>query len=219
MLEVKEENVIRLVRSTNALDKELDHKVMFWYMNRLEIGKSLLGAALAIPVFFYSPVLFALAMPLGIFIGILVISKWRYNRPPSYMWDSFHAWGLIGDRSRFLKRTKREVILTPDAKPCRSKFGDTRDGGLAMTEPHQMLYGLPNWGDVDERGKPLKSILKLERHVAARIIPEWEQGESEAPAYWGRCDPHNWESDRDMVDPKIPYQIVSIPYDWRKDET
>jgi len=214
--EQQDENSIRLIRSTNSLDRELTHKIMFWYLDRLELGKSLFGAVLALPLFFINPLLFALGIPVGIFIGVTVITKWKYNRPPSYMWDSFHKWGCVGERSRFLRVVKKETILIPDLVPAKSKYADTRDGGLAMTEPGQRFHGhgMPNWADVDERGEPCRMILAYEKHIGRRVIPEWEEGESPAPIYWRRCDPHHWESDRDMVDPKISYRIVKKPYHY-----
>jgi hypothetical protein len=217
------ENRIIMVRCTNAIERELKYKILWVYLNRIELGQSLfgylitglVGLLIAYPFLGFFPVAFVLGGIPGIPAGMQFLYLWGMNRPDSYQWDSYHKWGLIGNGERCLRRVSEETVLIPDAKPCHSPFTGTRFEGLSRTDEEQDLVNLPNWCDYRQDGVALARMLTQERVLGTILIPEWEVGEGPAPEYWKQCDPVLPGQTREhFVCPRIGMRLVNKKVNW-----
>lgn len=215
---------IVLIRSTNSVGKELEYKVGFWYVNRHElaqavfVGVPLCSLVVGLPLWLMKcEVIASILCPVGgLAMGMHIISKWKYNKRPSYMWDTLHRLGVVGNRTRFMKRTKDDVVLVPYPKPIASSFAGTTDGGLGRIHPHQETDGLPNWNDPREDGTPGPSVLGFESAIGRIVIVDWEEGEGPAPGYWEGMEPPPGRTERDMVAPTIPYRQRKTEVPWKE---
>ena len=213
---VDEDEGIVLVRATNSVDKELEHKILFWYLNRIELGYGILGGCvitgivLGIPLFLAGWQISAALVStiLGPLAGGQIMSKWKYNRRSSYIWDTMHAYYLTGNGVRFLKKIAKETVLVPYPKPIESVFAGTKsNGGIGRIQPFQKSLGPVNWSDYTDSGEARRSMRGFDSAIGTIVIMDWEEGEGPAPGYWQGMDPPPGKTVRDMVIPTIGYRL------------
>ena len=221
------DNAVTMVRVTNYVERELDFKIGWVHLNRIEFGlcflgfgiTGLLGAAVYFPFGGFDAIVMVLSGIPGLPLAMTIVGAWKKDKPTSYMWDTFHRLGIpgYGDGDRKLARVKRGVrILVSDPRPTKSAFTGTRFEALARTEPFQELYGLPNWADRYENGTPRERILANESAIGTIVVYEWEEGEGPAPAYHSDCDPIKGipKTPDDFVKPIMPMRLVKRVIPW-----
>lgn len=224
---IDEDNIVTKVRLTNSVGRELVFKIFFWYLNRKELLYAIIGFPVGAIIAGLATVLFGKFNPLitmggavaGILGGMQVLSWWRADRPSSYMWDSFHKWGLplvLGDARGRLRVCKSETLYVPEGKPEKSAFLGTTDEGIALCEPWQTQYGLPNWAERADDGRVSRSIMTSQSLLGVIVIETIEEGEGPAPIYHRDADPipERGETEADLIEPKSIFRRVAKPVPW-----